>query len=340
MPREVSAAAPRILIHIGFPKTASSWLQRNVFRMATSGFEQVCRQAELNAMVVEPRSSAFDPAGVRRFLDVAAESARSRGKIPVITNERFAGTPDSGGYDAREIAGRLHASFPDARILVVIREQRDVMLSSYKEYLRTGGGLTLNAYLRPSVADLLAVPMFRADYFEYDLLIAHYRDLFGVSAVSVIPYEILRNDPEAFLRALERGVGASASPTTDTRPRRVSFSMASLLLRRRLAPFIRSDHNPGSPLTLNVKEGVQFRALHAVDRLVPAGIRLRLEARVVAAIARAVGGGYAESNLRTQVLSGWDLSSLGYEVATDRADARAIHPDDGHVAVRIDESRA
>lgn len=318
MPSDIRASsrrATRPLLHIGYPKTASSWLQRNVFTSPDGPFVVISDQRSLNSLFVDTRPDEYDPDAVLRSFVGDLDAALQEGAVPVITNERLAGTPDSGGYDARAIADRLAATLPDARVVIVIREQRAIILSSYKEYLRTGGGLPLSRYLRPSRHDRLLMPQFRAEYFEYDRLIAHYIGSFGRGSVMVLAYELLREDPSTFVAEVVRFARTRPPPEVDPTPRRRSASMLALGLKRRIAPFILGDANPGSPLAREVDNRVLLRWLHLIDHVVPTRLREPWERRAASQVAAFAVGRFAESNARTAELLGIDLTQYGYEVA-------------------------
>jgi hypothetical protein len=53
----------------------------------------------------------------------------------VITDERLSGNPQSGGYDSRELADKTPRTFPDSKMLIVVREQTAIIYSSYKQYV-------------------------------------------------------------------------------------------------------------------------------------------------------------------------------------------------------------
>ena len=56
---------------------------------------------------------------------------KDEAKVPVISHERLSGYPHSGGHDSKEIAHRLAAVFPNAKVVIVIREQKSMILSNY-----------------------------------------------------------------------------------------------------------------------------------------------------------------------------------------------------------------
>ncbi|TMJ18003.1 MAG: sulfotransferase [Alphaproteobacteria bacterium] len=88
----------------------------------------------------------------------------------------------------------MHQLFPNAYVLIVTRGIASVILSSYSEYLRSSGHLDFLPFLSGAA---------RRNPWNYDLLIARYRELFGADRVIVLPYELLRDDPQAFTRRIE-----------------------------------------------------------------------------------------------------------------------------------------
>jgi hypothetical protein len=73
------------------------------------------------------------------------ERCERGGLIPMVSSERLSGNPHSGGYDSAVLAERLHQVFPGARVLVMIREQRSMILSSWAQYVRVGGACLLRS---------------------------------------------------------------------------------------------------------------------------------------------------------------------------------------------------
>jgi hypothetical protein len=149
----------------------------------------------------------FDAAAFRAEFEPLLRSSEERELVPVVDFERLSGHPFSGGYDSREIADRLAAVFPDGLVLVVIREQRSMIASTYKQYVRQGGASSLRRFLEPLVSQGLQVPQFDFRFFEYHRLLAYYRGLFGADRVLVLTYEQFRDDPSAFVAEIGRFAG-------------------------------------------------------------------------------------------------------------------------------------
>ena len=80
----------------------------------------------------------FDPEQARRHFEPAIRAAEERGRRAVLSCEHLSGRATPASHRSKEVGERLARSFPDARILIVIREQRSAILSWYREATRSG----------------------------------------------------------------------------------------------------------------------------------------------------------------------------------------------------------
>ena len=310
---------PRPLVHIGYHKTATSWLQRRYFSDLTRGWH-LCDRGLVGQALINRFSLEFDAGVVSETLHSWRAEAAA-GAVPVLSHERLSGYPHSGGYDSKELAERIAAVLPDARILIVIREQRNMLHSSYRQYVVDGGACKLESYLNPAALGNSRVPAFTPAYFEYDRLIRCYRRLFDARHLLVLPYEMLGARPRVFLEAIERfaGVppGAQPVPIDESRvnPGRSAIGIALLRRVNRLAH--RNDLNP-TPLVDSIALSTIGRRLaNALDRRLPRRLGTRREHRQRIIIAAYANGRYGDSNRRTSALSGIDLAEWGYDVSLD-----------------------
>jgi len=186
----------RHLIHIGYPKTGSN---------------------ALRAWFASHPGIAFHDgaiAGWRSVYDIATDPAEGDpSRIWRVTSGEGLATPhpavgrrrvDYASLDSGEVAagqarvcGALAALFPGAAILVVTRGFRAMLLSSYSQYVRTGGRLDFAAFCEADAAGI----------WDYDRLTGLYEDAFGAGNVIVLPYERLRDDPAGFLAELGDRLG-------------------------------------------------------------------------------------------------------------------------------------
>lgn len=304
------------LVHIGYHKTATTWLQQSVFCRADHGFITPMQRKRIQELMVLADPLAFDAAAVRAEYDAAlAATGPGEGLVPVVSEERLSGNIHSGGYDDKEIADRLRRVFPDARILIGIREQRSMILSCYKQYVVEGGPCSLKRYVNPPVRGRVKVPMFNDRHFRFDRLIGHYRELFGDDRVHVVTFEQCRADPEGFVDDICRFAGATRAGPIITAGRNVSLSGLSAGIKRRLnGPFVRDTLNPNAWVDHRLCNLIILRILQRLDRITPRAIRTWPDTRDRAYIRRWAEGRYAESNRRAAELTGLDLGGLGYDV--------------------------
>jgi hypothetical protein len=295
------------LVHIGYHKTGTTWLQREVFSSSAAGFSQFGGAQRLIAV----NSFGFKPRKVRKLMERRIGEVHDRDLTPVLSSERLSGAPHFGGYDSEIIADRLAAVFPNARIMVVIREQKEMFLSIYKQYIRRGGAASFRQYLAPP-RDGYWMPQFRFEYLEYHRLISRYQDLFGTRNVLVLPYELLRLRPGDFLAKVGEFVGLPPAEPRN-QPMNVSLSALSLSLRRHANRYlVRDPVNPAPPFDFPRSHEILERACRAVDAIAPEILLERHESRWRHRAAREVGTRHAHSNARTAALTGLDLRTFGY----------------------------
>jgi hypothetical protein len=109
--------------------------------------------------------------------------------------------------------------FPAAHILIVTRGFRSMIMSSYSQYVRSGGSLSLEELVGNAQ---------RENPWDYDWLSDLYRKRFGPEKVLVLPWELLRDDPAAFVGHIERRFDLSHIPPS---PQRVNASLSPIELR-------------------------------------------------------------------------------------------------------------
>ena len=95
-----------ILIHVGFPKTASTWLQQTLFNNAEAGFESPLSVLQIKEAFFMVNEYMFSPVQTRNHFAGAIKAVLDRGKVPVISDEWFSGnqvTAESFGIRLRNM---------------------------------------------------------------------------------------------------------------------------------------------------------------------------------------------------------------------------------------------
>lgn len=310
-----------MLIHIGYHKTASTFLQLRVFDSPASGF-RLFPVRDVLPLLVAPDRLGFDTGAVRATLTPWRQEAEQAGKVPVLSHERLSGYPASGGFDGAELADRLHATCPGASVLIVVREQDSMLRSFYKQYVRDGGPLSLRRFLtqRPDPVAARRVPGFSLDVFRYERLVRHYHDRFGAERVLVLPFEQFQRAPVAFLEAIQRFAGIAPTVATlgeaDLREVNPRMPNAAITLQRWVNGALRqNDLNPRPwlwPVRPLRHGGPRYRAV--MTAVTPVWWDRRAERRQAATIRAVVGDHYAAANQVLADLTGLDLRSYGYRL--------------------------
>jgi hypothetical protein len=299
------------VIHIGYHKTGTTWLQRKLFASAELGYRRI-RFTQDDVDLYRVHDFDFDAARCRAEMERKLERCDREGLVPVISMMRLSGNPHAGGYDSRVLADRIAAVFPGARIIVVIREQRSMILSTYAQYVKMGGPCSLRGYLL--TPDDSRRPGFRFEQFRYDRLIAHYQRLFGKERVLVDAYERFRSEPQAFAERVAAFCGGKAPPPgADGSVLNRSLGPLALSLLRWLNPFVNADSlNGWSPYAIPWLNKPARLLVEGVDRVTPSRVTDGIQRRWREAIAAECRGRYEESNRRSAALTGLDLPGLGY----------------------------
>ena len=315
------ARTPPVLLHVGYHKTGSRWLRGALLQQPEHGLRlgrQVRRRPSGAAPRRRPAARVRRRAEPRRVRAAARSGSSTTGLSPVVSFERFSGNPFSGGYDSKEIADRLVEVFPGARVLVVVREQRSMIVSTYKQYVREGGALSPSKFMLPPTSRSLRVPWFDLRHFEYHHLLGYYRRLFGPEAVLALAYEQFVADPRAFVDRIARFAGR---PLATRRWPRCPFDTrtnpgppaTAITVRRVLNGLgVCTDLNPAPPLA----SPVFWRLGKRVDRLslAPRQAVDREEEKLRRTVEEIVGDRYVDSNRQTAELLGVDLGAYGWMI--------------------------
>jgi len=292
------------LIHIGYHRTGTTWLQNRIFVDPAFGFvRQQPMESAVEAFVTVDRD-AFDPEAAGRRFGPLIEGAAQSGLVPVLSHERLSMGAATG--TSRDIADRLAAAFPSGRVLAVIREQRSIMISIYKGNVRRSGADSFRRFWERPFADDRG----SLRHFEYHLLIAHYRQVYGSDRVLVLPFELLRADPVAFVASISTFVGNPVPTDVPHERENVGMNAAATSALRYVDVALRTLRL-GSVFEGNAMRRMRQRVTARVGT--SSGKRSRrIEADWRAIAADLAGERFSNSNRITSELTGLDLGGLGY----------------------------
>jgi hypothetical protein len=305
------------IIHIGFHKTATSWFQSAVYPQITS--HRLIDRDLVRATFMHSSAFEFDPGKARAALELNAGLPP-----PLICEEELSGILHIGAastYIAKEVAQRLHATLPDAQIVIFVREQVDAAASWYLQYLKEGGTalprryLFPDEYVYPGRLMLFKTARFHFSQLDYAGLIRTYDGLFGEDRVHVYAYEDLRNDNAALLTSMQRNLGIAFAG--EPRPSRVNtgYRAGLLPLARAMNLFTaRQVANKRTLIHLPFWFRTRWELLERLNAISLFGRRPGAEALLDLRTREWIRGRFAQSNTWLAQRMCRDLTALGYSV--------------------------
>jgi len=324
-PVPASGATP--IIHIGFPKAASTWFQKSFFPNVRS--PRYIDRARVNAALLDANALTFDPAAALETLGMKG------GDAGILSEEGLCGYQHNGGIDGivtKEFAHRLKATFPDARIVIFLRAQPNVIVSLYQQYVRAGGTFGPQRYLfpkkhlkRPEVVTYKQ-PRFDVDFFLYSRIVALYDELFGRENVHIFLFEEFRRGGMDFLRRFSDELQLDVDwDKVSLEPRLAGYGAPLAFLARGLNLFTRRSVLD-KHFIINIPGWYTPRRklLEALNRTGLFGKPPRLEHLIGAGSTRELEAHFAEDNAVLAEGRGLPLREMGYPMPDVQAESIAF----------------
>lgn len=305
----------RPLVHIGYQKTASTFLQKKIFADDTVFVRPWGTQPSLaiEHFVLE-HPQKFDPAKVRDAFGTYND------RIPVISHEDLSGYPVYGRYYAEVVAERVKRTFPDAVVMICVREQVSMMVSQYFQSIRQGGTMSLDELLSEGDARPGFRPVFRKEHFEYDLMHDIFSAHFPSDQLLMLPHELLAQRPDVYFQKINDLLGTSLAPPEKKKAVHEKRGGAAAQLERTLNKLI---HHPSAPPSLYKDYPLAVRAQNRLVRYVDnltkkhTNFGQHFEQKIRRTAEQRIGNYFHSSNARLEKVLGYDLSDLGYPVSTE-----------------------
>lgn len=299
-----------ILLHIGYHKTGTTWMQRAFF-VEDYGFFQVISHDEVYAHITDPHELTFDPAAAAEALAPHC-AAVPPDLTPVISSEIMSGHPFYGGLLSAQYARRLCALFPQGRLLITIREQMRMLASVYMQYVSRGGSKPPEAFF--SETNTPGFAHFSAEHFCYHRLVGLYRELFGADRVLVMTQEQMARDLASFGTRVTDFAGARPRAPLPQEARREGVSNPEFAypVLRRINHF-RADSPSDEPaIDLGGLGRFAFRAAGKISREEPVRGWLKAPRPVDAFVRDRFAGRFEASNRALKDMLGDAADLSGY----------------------------
>lgn len=191
-----------IFLHVGFPKTATTTLQNNLF-CNLQDFDIIGQPFSRDNIEMQRIVQSITDCESMEYKheNVCGQFGpflTDRSKL-LISEEAFStGSSLSGRVDRMEIAFRLAKLFPDAKILIVLREQKSIIKSVYLQRLKIDPNFNLgfNEWFCKNIAESHKENIFQ--YFFFDKFICLYENFFDLKNVKVLLFEQFLHEQNFF----------------------------------------------------------------------------------------------------------------------------------------------
>lgn len=300
------------LLHIGYHKTATTWMQRQLF-MPVHGYRQLCGHDEVFRYIVQPHGLRFDPEPMKSLIATARQMVEL-GEVGVVSSEILSGHPFFGGRESEVYAERLAQIFPEAKILISVRNQMQILPSVYMQYVSRGGTMPPAQFFEGT--NEIGYFGFSAEHFEYDRLVAHYQNLFGSKNVYILPQENLRSDLRESMVQLANFSGNSRYvelKESAKNPVAQSYPEYSVPILRRINHVQSSTLNPWPILSLGTTPKGIYKVAGYAMKKPPVSTLMKGRKPVSDYVKKNFKGYYEESNKRLAGLSAYPLKIFGYD---------------------------
>ncbi len=179
------------IIHIGFPKTATTFLQQYLFRQLPESVNYTYNQEtrDLFFKLCNEDDSILNIEEIKiSFNKILKDNFTSTN---LFSNEPLTGLHYQTAFVNRTLIANRLKSLGFDKVIITIRNQYDVLDSTYKQYIKSGGVLRFNEYIIFNKNSPRY--FFHPDYFNYYETISLYSAIFNFDNICVLQYEDLAN---------------------------------------------------------------------------------------------------------------------------------------------------
>ena len=293
------------IFHIGYHKTGTTWFQKYYY------------PAVKNAEYVDhilTRKIFLD----KRGFDIPDlnKLKMEPNKTYIFCHEELSGNIHTGGMNSfvtKDIAYRIRDLYPNARIVIFIRNQINMIASCYSQYIKEGGTYNVKRYVfHNDFKKIFRSALFSFDHFNYYNLVDHYVTLFGENNVNIYLYEDFAHDTQNFIGKFEERLTLESSSIGLVKPN-VGYRKSIMALARFINVFHRGDvlykyylfNVPG--LLRTSKKALNFLNKNAVF-----GKRESPEKILGSPLVKHINNYYRESNNQLSITFNLDLKKYNY----------------------------
>lgn len=235
-------------IHLGLHKTASTFMQHHFFPLHSDelGYLNLRRSApRFSAYLLHCNDLDWDPAtALSLFEEGLCRTDCPNGHRMLISDEQFCGSPWDNASSRKRSFDRLHQLFPEARYLIVFRNQQELVQSLYLQYVKTGGSASWREFL---THDRHPLRFALKSYLNYGAYLKYVISQVGKERVGCFLYEDMKRDPVSYCGKLAAFLQIEAKQDLNHIVQRKANKSISPLWTRTIIhanKFFRSERQP------------------------------------------------------------------------------------------------
>lgn len=225
-------------IHVGYPKTATKFLQFEIFPKLDLDYFFVGGTPKGKYKIMrrilddlrKPNNNFQAPyykEHLNRIIDPSRDTLIS---FESLTGEIF--NPDT--RDMYTTAVRLNDVLDFPKIIVCTREEKTMIKSLYSQYIKEGGTLTRSEF---------ESDFFNHERLNYEQYISHLYEVFGHKNVCVVEFELLKRNSRTFVQKLCDFMDQDP-PEFKNKKLNPSYSEKQMEVQRFLNKFFKTELNP------------------------------------------------------------------------------------------------
>jgi len=237
----------KTILHLGLPKTGSSFLQNDVFsklKKVNIVFKFRFMQEAYDDWLYNIVTDINKPIR-QEEVNEKLSNYFVNNEINLISNEMFY-CGHKGMFqkvDNRlKVLNRIYQIFPDAKVILAIRNKKTLLLSWYKQYIASGGILSFDEFIE----DIMNL-----EKLNYEPYINKLADYYGKENLYIFSFEDLLKNTNQIISEICNFIGCEV-PVYKIRKRNVGYGKnelkASLILNRF---FKNKNSNNGLPYPYN-----------------------------------------------------------------------------------------
>lgn len=248
------------IVHVGLPKTATTFLQWKVFPYL----------AGLHYVDYSACTKIFQQIIYGDPLDYSIEEIKtelvSKEQPTLYSFESLAGSPFYYKGIGRSTVPQTLKALGFDKVIITIRNQEKAIDSYYRQFVAQGGTLSFKNWL--DLNDRRPIPQkyFRHSYLKYDGLLRKYLHVFGKENILLLTQEELNEDREKFINKIAAFTHSSYKVPPDFNPKKSNQSLTnlSILLLRFINHFTFSSIRPFHMVSRHISSRTAWKLFAAV----------------------------------------------------------------------------